>query len=119
MHKKTIFITCSFLFLSAFCFADDKGNKDRKEKKNTAATAYMEASVIEGAPGCGYLLQLLNGHYIRPDHLPKKFRENHLKVWVKYDHASALTDTICHAEKTVSLTEIKRYRLSPNLKAKY
>jgi hypothetical protein len=119
MYKKSILIVFSLLSLTLPNFADDKGNKDRKEKKNPSSAVYMEASVIEGAPGCGYLLQLLNGHYIRPDHLPKKYRENHLKVLVKYDHASALTDTVCHAEKTVTLTEIKRYRLSPNLKAKY
>lgn len=117
MRRKLLGFSTILLFSSQLILADDRGTKDRKDKKSSGNATYMEANVVEGAPGCGYLLQLLNGRYIRPDHLPKKYRSNYLKVLVKYENAGQLNDTICHADKLVSITEIKRYKSNPNLRA--
>jgi|ERR1700741_33638 len=101
---------------SVIAAAKEKENKGKKPVRNAT---YLEANVIEGSNQCGYLLLLSNGHTIKPQSLPRKYRENHLKVLVKFEELNLLKDTLCNSDKVVSITEIKRFRYNPNQRSKH
>jgi len=72
-----------------------------------------------GNNGCGFLLQLNNGHLIKPAKLPKKFQHYDTKVLVKYEDLKMITDSPCNAEKEVNILEIKNYRASHKTQGKF
>jgi hypothetical protein len=103
------FVLLSFL-LQAKNKKDKSGNRDN--------LSWIEAHVIESGD-CGYLLQLSNGTLLQPQTiLPKKFRENHLKVWIRFSEINPASNA-CNSTKTIAVTEIKKHRNSGVNRAKY
>src|ERR1700740_2139872 len=96
----------SLLVFSNIAFASDKD----KPKKPVDDGSYVEAMITVGNNGCGFLLQLTNGHLIKPANLPKKFQHFDEKVLVKYEELQSITDSPCSAEKEVNIVEIKAYK---------
>ena len=105
----------SLLVFSNVVFASDKD----KHKKTIDDGSYVEAMITVGNNGCGYLLQLSNGHLIKPANLPKKFQHYDTKVLVKFEDLKAITDSPCSAEKEVNILEIKNFKASRKSQGKF
>jgi hypothetical protein len=107
-----ILLTFSFTYASA-------ANKNKKHKKSKEEISFIEANVIAGSGNCGFLLQLANGLILQPASiLPKKFRDNHLKVMVKYTEINSTAINNC-ASRMVEVSEIKKYKMTSRNRAKY
>ena len=119
MTLKKLSVITVLIFNSNLIFA---GTSGKKHKKTTEEVSYIEANVIAGSGNCGYLLQLANGLILQPSSaIPKKFRDNHLKVLIKYEDLNkpAADDNTCNAAKLITVTEIKKYKNTTHIKAKY
>ena len=90
-----------YLALFSACMSS-KSSSDEDFSKFTKATVidYREVS------GCGFLLQLEDGHKLQATALPKKFEHDGLLVWIQYTVKN--TNTICQAGKVIDLTEIRK-----------
>lgn len=118
MNLKSLLLPVALLFAVN---AASAGTKDKKHKKEKEEVSFVEANVIEVYGDCGYVLQLSNGIILKPTTaLPRKFRDNHLKVLVRYEDVEELkTGNSCNATKTVSVTEIKKYKITGHNRSKY
>lgn len=103
------------LVFSNVVFASDKD----KHKKSNDDGSYVEAMITLGNNGCGYLLQLSNGHLIKPTNLPKKFQHYDTKVLVKFEDLKVISDSPCSAEKEVNILEIKTFKVSHKTQGKF
>ncbi|MFL5754352.1 MAG: hypothetical protein ACJ76F_13155 [Bacteroidia bacterium] len=109
-----LFTLLTFSFTYAF-----GTNKNKKHRKAKEEVSFIEANVIAGSGDCGFLLQLANGLVLKPlTALPKKFRDNHLKVMIKYTEVNSTAINDC-ASRMVEVSEIRKYKMTSHNRAKY
>jgi hypothetical protein len=114
---KPVLRTAAIALLSGSLLISAKHKENKGKKSSPATPVFIEAHVIK-EESCGYLLKLPNGQLLKPQNLPRKFRDHELKVLVRYEKTD-VADSLCSGGKPVHITEIKRFRLSPNLRASH
>jgi len=93
--------------------AKDTSGKNKNEtynlvKRNYHKEGYYEATVKDftGLDGCSFLLILLDGRKLEPNNLNKDFKQDGIKVWVKFVPANFTS--ICMAGETVSIVAMEK-----------
>ena len=99
IHQYVIALVSS-VFILASC--------DKKNDKVKATVIDTQDLTI--ATGCGYILLLEDGAYVKPSYLPSAYQHNNMKVEVKYHH-TGIIDTCDFGTKIydrASITDIKK-----------
>jgi len=117
MIKNLTFVM--LVVLSVSC-SNKTNTSTTKETSNTAAVeskglidfqkqGYISAVVIDmtALDGCQFLLKLESGKKLEPDKLDQSYRQNDLKVWIKYSFLKGGA-SICMSGQMVTLLDIQR-----------
>jgi len=76
--------------------------------RNFRQEGYTEATIknMTGLDGCSFMLTLSNGKELEPNNLENAFKQEELKVWVKYTPVNFAS--ICMAGQTIHIVAIEK-----------
>jgi len=90
-------VSCAVLLVSC-----DKDN-------DTVKATVIDTQDLTIQTGCGYILLLEDGAYVKPSYMPSAYQHNNMKVEVKYHH-TGIMDTCDFGTKVYDRASIDKIK---------